>query len=229
MKRIIFTVYLSALVLIAFAGVAACAVAASTNPGLNSFITDTLQPVIVSVIGTIVPLLLALLCRFISKKTGIAISDASQQKLEDIATKAVLYTEEKATASLKLSAEKWPAYLKHQTAVDRVLSLAPGLSHDQADMLVHWAVAKIPGVGSTGVLGSIAGTAVLSAAASDTPAAPVAADPVPTASPADSFMDMLAQLVSSKLQPNPVPADIPAGGPDGDGAQPVGGIVAAAQ
>ena len=120
---------------------------------MEQFITNTLQPILVSLIGTLVPVLIALACRFLAKKTGIAISDASQQKLRDIAESAVLAVEEKATASLKTAGEKWPSYLKHKEAMDRVLSLAPSLSHDQADMLIHWVVAKIPGVGATGVLG----------------------------------------------------------------------------
>ena len=120
---------------------------------MEQLITNTIQPIIISVIGTLLPLLIALACRFIAKKTGIAISDASRSRLEDIAVKCVLTVEEKAAASLKTAGEKWPAYLKHKEAMDRILALAPTLTHDQADMLVHWAVAKIPGLGSTGTLG----------------------------------------------------------------------------
>lgn len=134
---------------------------------MEQFITDTLQPILTAIITTIVPLLLALACRWISKKTGIAISDASQQKLEDIATKAVLTVEEKATASLKQSGEKWPAYLKHKEAFDRIMTLAPALSHEQAEMLVYWAVAKIPGLGATGILGGNNGTVDIQPAVAD--------------------------------------------------------------
>lgn len=120
---------------------------------MEQIITNTIQPILVSLISALVPVLIALACRFLAKKTGIAISDASQAKLEDIAKKSVLAVEEKATASFKISGEKWPTYLKHQGAMDRIFALAPSLSHDQADLLVYWAVAKIPGIGATGVLG----------------------------------------------------------------------------
>lgn len=138
--------------LFALAGYAA---AADTVPvsGFSQFITNTIEPILVSIVGTLTPILIALACRFIAKKTGINISQASQQQLEQLAEKSVLAVEEKATASLKTAGEKWTGYQKHQEALDNILALAPTLSRDQADLLVHWAVAKIPGLGATGVLG----------------------------------------------------------------------------
>ncbi len=186
---------------------------------MNNFITATLQPLLTALVTTVIPLLLVLICRWISKKTGIAISDSSQQKLEDIATKTVLYVEEKAAGSLKTAGEKWPSYLKYQQAIDRVLSLAPALTHEQADMLVHWALAKIPGVGATGVLGTAPAIAQTVPLRTDV----AASDPAPVNSPADSFVDLLANLVSSKLSP------VPVGGTDVGDIQSSGGAVAVVQ
>ena len=225
MKKLFYVLYAALWMLIAMGWGALAADAAPAATGLGQFVTDTLQPVLISVIGTLVPLLLTLLCRWISKKTGIAISDASQAKLESIAEKAVLYVEEKAAGSLKTAGEKWPSYVKHQQAVDMVLKLAPALTGDQADALVHWAVAKIPGLGATGVLGQT----TTAPAASDTSTAP-AADPAPVSaasSTADTIIGMLADFVAAKL-PQPAAATT-GGGADGGDSQLAGGPAAAGQ
>ena len=217
MKKLFYVLYAALWMLIAMGWGALAADAAPAATGLGQVITNTIQPVLISVIGTLVPLLLALLCRWISKKTGIAISDASQAKLESIAEKAVLYVEEKAVGSLKTAGEKWPSYVKHQQAVDMVLKLAPALTGDQADALVHWAVAKIPGLGATGVLGQ-------------TTAVPPAADTAPVSaasSTADTIIGMLADFVAAKL-PQPAAATT-GGGADGGDSQLAGGPAAPGQ
>ena len=155
MKKFASFTALSALSLLLMAGTAlAAATAPATASGLSQFVDNTIQPVVLSVIGALTPLLMALGCRFLTKVTGINVSQASQQQLEGVAEKAVLSVEEKAAASLKTAGEAWTGYQKHQEAVDTILALAPSLTQGQADTLVHWAVAKIPGIGATGVLGA---------------------------------------------------------------------------
>lgn len=119
---------------------------------MDQLITGFVQPLLTALISALVPVVLALGARFVQKKTGIAISEESRRKLEDLATKAVLSVEEMALAQAK-KGDKWPSGVKQNVALQKVLSLAPHLSQEQADMLVHWAVARIPGIGATGVLG----------------------------------------------------------------------------
>lgn len=176
---------LSLVVMVGTCLAAAAATVPAAASGFSQIVDNTVQPVLVSLIGAMLPLLIAFGCRYLTKLTGVTVSQASQQQLEGIAEKSVLAVEEKATASLKNAGEKWTGYQKHKEAIDNILALAPSLSHDQADMLVHWAIAKIPGLGSTGVLGAASAPSInitnLSPGGTDASAAEFAGSPAAAA------------------------------------------------
>ena len=113
-----------------------------------------LHPLATSFIEVLVVVLIGLVINFIRKKTGFTISENLQKKAENAAINAVLAVEETAASKLKDKSEKWLSKRKHGEAVSRILTAVPKIGKQQADDLVHWAVAKIPGLGATGKFGT---------------------------------------------------------------------------
>lgn len=108
-----------------------------------------LNPLATSFIEVLVVVLIGFIINFVRKKTGIKISEALQKKAETAAVQAVLAVEETAASKLKDKSETWLSKRKHGEAFKRIINVVPEISKEQADELVHWAVAKIPGLGAT--------------------------------------------------------------------------------
>lgn len=112
-----------------------------------------LQPIVRESLALLVALALGLLARWIHKRTGIEVSRAVQDRARDAALQAVLAVEEIAMAQAKKGVKQWLGERKHKEAIDLLLGSVPALSYEKARDLVYWAVARVPGLGATGVLG----------------------------------------------------------------------------
>lgn len=122
--------------------------------GLNGFIDNTLQPLILSLLGTVLTIAITYISALLKRKFGIEISEATANRLRGIARDAVHSVEEKAALAVKQGGEKWLSQAKHAAAIDYILSKAPVLSQEEADALVQSALAKIKGLGATSQLGA---------------------------------------------------------------------------
>ena len=120
---------------------------------MENIFTNVLNPILMTTIQILAVAAIGFGIRFIRKKTGIQISQEEQRKMEDAAQKAVLAVEEIAANQIKQGLAKWEPDRKRSAAMDQLTAAVPTISHDQAYKLVSWAVAKIPGLGATGVLG----------------------------------------------------------------------------
>lgn len=118
---------------------------------------DSVMPIIVSFVLT----LLGVLLDQLRKRTGVKLSQEREEQLKEWARQGVAIAEEKAAAFLRKNSAKIPGNEKVHIAVGHVLAMAPKITTDQADGLVHYVLAKTSGVGATGpqAVGADPGTA----------------------------------------------------------------------
>jgi hypothetical protein len=136
--------------LLAFTYAHAADTIAATAPGaFDKFV----QPFIEATVGILVSALCAYGVQFLRAKTGIAISDDTKGHIDQIATAAVMAVEERAAAAAKLGLTKWSSSDKLMNAINTITDKIPGITVPQAHNLVDATLAKIPGIGATGMLG----------------------------------------------------------------------------
>ena len=151
MKKL-FVLVMAVLVVMAFAAgvMAGGDIAAAVAPDASGGLTDKLEPIVASLVGTIVSTAVAYLSLMLKKKWGLEIGAETQRRISAVAFDAVHVVEEQAAAHLKEKEEKWLSTSKHQAAISYVLSKIPTLSKDEADEKVTAALAMIKGMGATG-------------------------------------------------------------------------------
>jgi hypothetical protein len=136
--------------LIAFTFAHAADTITATPPGaFDKFV----QPFIEATVGILISALCAYGVQFLRAKTGIAISDDTKGHIDQIATAAVMAVEERAAAAAKLGLDKWSSTEKLMNAINTITDKIPGITVPQAHNLVDATLAKIPGIGATGMLG----------------------------------------------------------------------------
>jgi hypothetical protein len=135
------------LLLVLFAPLCLLAADAPTPVGeaLGAFLTNTVLPVL----GSLVAALVSLILLAIRKKTGIQAGAEYDAWLAKQAETAVQMVAEKAAAAVKLDQMKFTSSEKLEMAIAALVSKAPKLTEEQADQYVHAALARIPGLGAT--------------------------------------------------------------------------------
>ena len=122
---------------------------AGANP-VGEALAGLLRGDVWPIIGALVSGLLSLLLNKIRIKTGLQISGERQEQLDRLARQAVAMAEEKAAALIKGNVTTITGKTKLDLAIAHIIAMTPAVSVEQADALVHAALAKIPGVGATG-------------------------------------------------------------------------------
>lgn len=155
MTTVRFLPLLLLILLFCFCGLASAAeLTVPEVSGFNGFMTNTLQPLILSLLATVVAAAVTYLTAVLKRKFGIEISAATADRLRGIAWDAVNAVEEKAAVAAIEAGGKWLSTTKHSEAVNYILSKVPALSMEEADTLVQAALAKTKGLGATAGIGA---------------------------------------------------------------------------
>lgn len=120
----------------------------------DNFVTNTVQPLILSLLATVITVAVGYITSLLKKKFGLEISTATQQRISTIAYDAVHAVEERGAAYAKEKGEKWASECKYNEALNYVLSRVPTLSREEADAKIHTALATIRGLGATKGIGA---------------------------------------------------------------------------
>lgn len=118
---------------------------------MNDFIVNTLMPILSVVVSAGVTAALAFVVNYIQKKTNIEVSDATRKQILSMSQEVVLKAEARAERYLVEKGEKWTGSMKHAEAVNKLLAMAPDLTHEQAKHYVDMGVAFTKGIGKSGV------------------------------------------------------------------------------
>jgi hypothetical protein len=113
---------------------------------LGGFITNTVLPLAVAIAIALVNMVLLA----IKKRLGLQFTVESESLLRTEAEQAVQMVAERAAKTLKHEGIKLPANSKLNAAVKMLTEKVPALTQQQAADLVHAALARIRGLGSTG-------------------------------------------------------------------------------
>jgi hypothetical protein len=150
MKRFVGLMVLMMLVLFAAVAMAGGDIAGAAEPGaVGQFVDGTLQPLLLSLFGTVVTTAVTYLSLLLKRKWGLEIGAETQRRIGAVAFDAVHVVEEQAAAYAKEKGEKWLSANKHQAAVSFMLAKVPSLTKDEADEKVTAALAMIKGLGAT--------------------------------------------------------------------------------
>ncbi len=114
---------------------------------MQDFIMNTVSPILQALILGLIPILLALIANYITKKTGITIKQEQLTFVEQAAVNAVRQVEGRAMRKLSEKGEKWVGEHKHAEAINRLLLMAPEITDEQAKGYVDLAVSRVPGIG----------------------------------------------------------------------------------
>lgn len=120
-----------------------------SNPlgeGIYIFLTNTLIPFMVAVVG----LLVSIVLMKIRKKFDIQISAEHEEFIRRQAENAVQLVAEKAAQKVKAKDIKLTGNQKLNMAIGTLLTKVPKISRDQADVYIHAALSRIRGEGATG-------------------------------------------------------------------------------
>ena len=113
---------------------------------LKGLLNNTVIPLVISLVGALVSLVLLKL----KNKFNIELKAETEAWICTQAENAVQMVAEKAAGSEKLIGLKVGSYDKLNQAIAWLITKAPALTREQADAYIHAAIARIPGVGSTG-------------------------------------------------------------------------------
>lgn len=116
------------------------------SDAVNGLISNTLIPIIVALIGSLISLVLMKL----KKKLNIQVAAETEALIQNQAENAVQLVAEKAAAKLKFSGIKLTKNESLDFAIAALISKTPKLTREQAEQYVHAALARIPGIGATG-------------------------------------------------------------------------------
>jgi cytolysin (calcineurin-like family phosphatase) len=128
------------------AAVAQTATQTDLGAALKGLLNDTVIPLVISLVGALVSLALLKL----KNKFSLELKAETESWIRSQAENAVQMVAEKAAASEKLSGLKVGSNDKLNQAIAWLVTKVPALTNDQADAYIHAAIARIPGVGSTG-------------------------------------------------------------------------------
>lgn len=106
--------------------------------------------VVVPVIASLCLGLLGLVLDKLRKKYNLQISSETQAYLGSIAERGIALAEERGAAYIKANVMKITGRDKLDIAIAHVLESAPKVTREQADTLVHAALARLQGAGATG-------------------------------------------------------------------------------
>lgn len=122
--------------------------AASPTVGeaIKDVINNTVIPLIVALIGSLLSLVLIKL----KNKYNIELSAETEEWIKKQAESAVQMVAEKAAAKIKYDNITFTKSDKLDMAIASLISKVPNLTKEQADAYIHAAIARIPGVGATG-------------------------------------------------------------------------------
>lgn len=116
---------------------------------MTELLNGVVQPLVISLIGILVSMALGALFNFIQKKTGIEVSESIKRRAQASAIAAVMAAEEVGFRKLEGKALAFDGEYKHNWALNALREAVPELTQKQADTMVGWAVAQVPGVGKT--------------------------------------------------------------------------------
>jgi hypothetical protein len=118
---------------------------------MEAVILNAIQPLLVSLVTIAIGIVTTYAAKWLKTKTGIELSQAATEEMQNAATTAVLAAEEKGCAA----ATKWAGAQKLNFAVELLMKMVPKITPEQADNLVHSAIAKIPALGASGDLSAV--------------------------------------------------------------------------
>lgn len=152
MKRLVLFVLAGLLLLVALPVLAADLSIPEQSP-FAAFFDNTLQPVILSLLGTLVTVIVAQLGAVVKKRWGLELSAEIEEKLQRVAYDAVHAAEEAGASWLKQKGEKMVSGAKYGEAINYMLARAPSLTSEEADRYVTAALGKTKGLGASAELG----------------------------------------------------------------------------
>jgi len=154
MKSLLLALWFAfALAVTALAADIALAADLAQPSGFDSFVTNTLQPLILSLLGLVVTAAVGYLTNLLKNKFGLEISNATNDRLRAVAYDSVMAVEERAAAYLKERGNRIVGETKHSEAIDLILQKVPALSREEADQLVLSAVGMVKGLGASKAVG----------------------------------------------------------------------------
>lgn len=140
---------MAVLLLIPMLALAADAVATASNPlgdSLAGILSGDIKPVLMALLTALIGIVLDK----VRQKTGLQISAERQAQLVGFAEQGIGIAEEKGAAYLKANATKMTGNAKVDMAIAHIIAMAPKVTVEQADGLVHYVLAKSTGAGATG-------------------------------------------------------------------------------
>lgn len=120
------------------------------NPAVGEAVAGIWSGVVIPVLSAACLGVLGLVLDKLRRRYNLQIDIDSQKYLEGLAQRAVALAEEKGAAYLKANITKITGRDKLDIAIAHILTAAPKLSREQADNLVHTALARVKGAGATG-------------------------------------------------------------------------------
>ena len=151
MKKIFILLVLGVCILSAAATHAADQAAAvapdiTLGDAIRGLVTDTVIPLVVSLVGA---LLSAVLIK-LKKKFNVQLSAETEDWINKQAENAVQMVAEKAAAKIKYENIQLTGSEKLNMAIAALVTKVPKVTRDQADQYIHAALARISGLGATG-------------------------------------------------------------------------------
>lgn len=110
---------------------------AGDTPTAGGAVSEFLTAVIWPVLGSFAMALMSIVLNKVRTKYNVQISVEQEDRLRAWALDGIALAEEKAAAAMKRNLTKLTGNQKLDTAISYVLTMAPHLTHEQADALVH--------------------------------------------------------------------------------------------
>lgn len=143
--RIVTLIALVLVPLVAFAADAPTA-ADQFSTAVGVLFRDSIAPVITGFALGLIGVILDL----VRKRTGLKLSQENEARLLEWAKQGVAIAQEKGEAYIKANAgRKMPGGDKLKIAMSHLMAFAPKVTPEQADALVHAALARTAGAGAT--------------------------------------------------------------------------------
>jgi hypothetical protein len=126
------------------------AFATETTPTSGEALAAFLSSVIFPVVSAFLVGLVGIILNKVRQKYNVNISMDTQAYLEQLAAQGVARAEELAAQAVKKNYDKFTGREKLNSAMNHILLMAPKITPEKAEALVHAALAKMDGVGATG-------------------------------------------------------------------------------
>ncbi len=138
---------------VAFAADAAPATQSALGIAIKDTVDNTIIPLLVALIGSLISIVMVK----IKKRLNIQLSAETEAWIQRQAEAAVQMVAEKAAAKIKYGKIALTKNEKLDMAIASLISKVPHLTKEQADAYIHAALARIPGIGTTGDQSLVAG------------------------------------------------------------------------